>query len=106
MMQTDRLSVEFSHADCRIKAEKPIIFRGVNILFLFLYVFQPSVSKLSITHALTLYMAMVILYDIFAKSGRKFAFDRDAARHVYVFLPFIIYVTVDYFVQSFISSMV
>lgn len=104
MMRTDRLSVEFSHADCRIKAEKPNIFRGVNILFLFLYVFQPSVSKLSIMHVLTLYMAMVILYDIFAKSGGRFAFDRDAARHVYVFLPFIIYVTVDYFVQSFISS--
>ncbi|NBI71285.1 hypothetical protein D3Z50_09465 [Clostridiaceae bacterium] len=104
MMRTDSLSIEFSYEDSRAGANKSNMFRCVNIIFLFLYVFQPKFSRLSIMHALTLYMAVFILYDSFARTGGKLTIDRDTAKCLHVFLPFIIYVTADYIVQSAISD--
>ena len=95
------MSVNCAVAESNVSV-KPII-RCVNIVFLFLYVFQPAFFKISIIHILTFYMVMFILYNSFAKAGGKLVLDNRSNKSLYAFLPFIIYVTFDYLIQSVIS---
>lgn len=66
----NNMLIKYAYVNGKI-VMKSKIFRYVSIVFLFLYIFQLEISKLSIMHILALHMAIFILYDSFIKNKRK-----------------------------------
>lgn len=87
-----------------VRGYKEKIFDIFNVIFLFTYIFQPDLSKISILHFLTLYMLFVITLDIIKNNGGRIKVERSIIKYIYPFVPFLIYVFLDYTLISILGS--
>lgn len=62
-----------------------------HVIFLFFFIFQPAILKLSIAHVLTMILILIIGWNSFGKHAGKISLNKDLLFCIGGFFPFFVY---------------
>lgn len=73
-------------------------------IFLFFFIFQPAISKLSIAHILTMILILIVGWNAFGRHSGKILLNNNLLFCIGGFIPFFIYYIITMSIKLFFSS--